>query len=308
MILVKGAVTVLSVIVVTAVAPSVAAQFVQEHVIAVESSTPASAKEFLQGNKGPSVQLAGQLRLAKDGPKQPLVVLLPGAGGIGASNHTSNEWARVLNEAGLSTFVLDSFTGRKRFVIGEHATLPPIVRVVDAFAALKVLSEHPFVDNGKISVMGFSHGSAGTMYSNTARFHKLYGNGLKFASHISVYGLCATRYRGDEDLISPMLILHGDADDWVPAAPCVDYAERLKKGGKDVQIITYPDAHHVFDSVYVGPVKKMDFTTAAGCRQEETDAGDIVSVQHRSPSRKRTRAELRAFREATTKQQQRRPT
>jgi dienelactone hydrolase len=262
---------------------SAAGQFVQEHVIAVESSTPPSAKDFLQGNKGQSVQLAGKLQLAKPGEKQPVVVLLPGAGGIGTSRHASNEWARVLNEAGISTFILDSFTGRKRYQIGEHAALPPIVRVVDAFAALKTLSEHPLVDSSKISVMGFSHGSAATMYTNLVRFQKQYGGGLNFAAHISLYGICATKYRDDENIIRPMLLLHGSADDWVPAAPCIEYAERLQKAGKNVRLITYPDAHHVFDAVSAGAVKRLDFMTAAACLLEETETGDIVSRDTQKP-------------------------
>lgn len=259
------------------------AQFVQEHIIAVESSTPASARDFLQGNKGPPVRLAGKLLLAKPGATQPVVVILSGAGGIGALRGTSNEWARVLNEAGISAFVLDSFTPRKRYHIREHATLPPIVRVLDAFAALHALSSHPSIDGSKISIMGFSHGSAAAMYTNLARFQKLHGNGLKFAAHVSNYGLCATKYLGDEETISPMLILHGAADDWVPAAPCLEYAERLKAAGRDVRLITYPDAYHVFDAPSVGEIKKLDFTTSAGCLQVETDTGEIVSRDTRKP-------------------------
>lgn len=268
---------------VAAPATSANAQFLQQHIIAVESSTPATIKDFLLGNKGPPVQLAGELRLAKPGDKQPVVVIVPGAGGIGASRHTSNEWARVLNEAGISTYILDSFTGRKRYQIAEHAALPPAVRIIDAFAALKMLSEHPFVDGSKISIMGFSHGSAAAMYTNLVRFQKQYGNGLKFAAHISIYGLCATQYRSDDEMISPMLLLHGAADDWVPAAPCVEYAERLQKAKKDVRLITYADAHHVFDSPFAKEIKKLDFTASAGCRQEETDAGEVISRDTRKP-------------------------
>ena len=210
-------------------------------------------------------------------------MILPGAGGIGASRHASNEWARALSEASISTFIIDSFTGRKKYLIGDHATVPPVVRVLDAFAALKMLSEHPFVDAGKISVMGLSHGSMGTMYTNLSRFQKQYGNGLKFAAHISIYGICGTKFRGDEDMVSPILIMHGAADDWVPAAPCIEYAERLQKAGKDVRLITYPDAHHVFDLVWAGEVKKLDFTTGAWCRQQETDAGDVVAQDTQKP-------------------------
>ena len=45
------------------------------------------------------------------------------------------------------------------------------------------------MDASKISVMGFSHASMATMYTNLSRFQKEYGNGLKFAAHISIYGL-----------------------------------------------------------------------------------------------------------------------
>jgi dienelactone hydrolase len=274
----------LAVVSTASIATSAHAQFVQQHIIAFESSTPTSMKDFLQGNKGSAITLAGELNLAKPpGQKQPAVVLMPGAGGIGAPRHTSGEWARVLNEAGIAAFIVDSFTARKLYVIGEHATLPPLYRVLDAFAALKVLSEHPFIDAGKISVMGFSHGSMAAMYTNIVRFQKMYGGDKKFAAHVSIYGLCGTKFRGDEEMTSPMLIQHGAADDWVPAAPCIDYAERLAKAGKDVRIITYPDAYHAFDSVSIGAMKKLDFTTSAGCRQEETETGDVVSVDTHKP-------------------------
>jgi dienelactone hydrolase len=243
------------------------AQFMVMQEIAVETSTP-SVDDFLKGGKGESVLIAGHLRLVKSGPpgqvapKQPVVVLMHGAGGQAPWNGYINEWARVLNEAGISTFNLDSYAGRGIFDAKGLAKLPAIVRVVDAFAALKVLSKHPSVDSDKIVVMGFSHGSAAALYSNVARFQKQYGNGLKFAANVSMYGLCSVKYDGDEDTVSPLLILHGTAEDWVPFAPCDEYAKRLAKAGKDVQIFGYPDSYHVFDSPAAGPVRKVDFRAA----------------------------------------------
>ena len=265
----------------TALAQPVAhAQFAVMQEIAVETSTP-SMDDLLKGNKGEPVLIAGHLRLVKSGPqgqvapKQPVVVLMHGAGGQSSWNGSINEWARVLNEAGVSTFNLDSFSGRGIFDVKGLAKLPAVVRVVDAFAALKALSKHPSVDSDKIVVMGFSHGSAAALYSNVARFQQYYGNGLKFAANVSMYGLCAVKYRGDEDTVSPLLILHGKAEDWVPFAPCDEYAQRLAKAGKDVRIIGYPDSYHVFDSPAVGPVRKVDFRTSAGCLLEETEGGIV---------------------------------
>ena len=45
----------------------------------------------------------------------------------------------------------------------------------------------------------------------------------------------------------PLLILHGEADDWTPAAPCIELAQNLKTAGLPVQTITYAGAHHGFD-------------------------------------------------------------
>ena len=45
----------------------------------------------------------------------------------------------------------------------------------------------------------------------------------------------------------PLLILHGEADDWTPAAPCVELAQKLSAAGLPVRTITYEGAHHGFD-------------------------------------------------------------
>jgi len=279
---------VLGLTVLTALAQSAAhAQFAVMQEIAIETSTP-SVADFLKGNKGEPVLIAGHLRLVKSGPpgqvapKQPVVVLMHGAGGQAPWNGYIQEWARVLNEAGISTFNLDSYAGRGIFDVKGLSKLPAIVRVIDAFAALKALSKHPSIDPDKIVVMGFSHGSAAALYSNVARFQKHYGGSLKFAANVSMYGLCGVKYGGDEDILSPLLILHGIAEDWVPFAPCDEYAQRLTKAGKDVRIIGYPDSYHVFDSPAAGPVRKMDFRTSAGCLLEETESG-IVSRDTQKP-------------------------
>jgi dienelactone hydrolase len=262
------------------------AQFAVMQEIAIESSTP-SPDDFLKGKPGEPVLIAGHLRLPQGGPpgqvapKQPVVVLMHGAGGQAPWNGYIHEWSRVMNEAGIGTFNVDSYSGRGIFDVKSLAKLPALVRVMDAYAALKALSKHPSIDAGKIVVMGFSHGGPAALYSNVARFQKMYGNGLKFAGNVSVYGLCGIKYREDEDVVSPLLILHGTDEDWVPYAPCDDYATRLGKAGKDVRIIGYPNSFHVFDSPAAGEVKKIKFNTSAGCMQEESDGGIVMRDTHK---------------------------
>jgi dienelactone hydrolase len=48
--------------------------------------------------------------------------------------------------------------------------------------------------------------------------------------------------------LAPLLILAGALDDWTPAEPCRQMAERSKAAGHPIDIIVYPNAHHAFDS------------------------------------------------------------
>jgi predicted esterase len=74
--------------------------------------------------------------------------------------------------------------------------------------------------------MGFSQGGSAALYSSMARFQKMYGNAdLQFVGHISAYAGCYTRFRDEEDVTKPILMLHGTADDLTPIAPCREWAE-----------------------------------------------------------------------------------
>jgi dienelactone hydrolase len=251
-------------------------------VIPIETWTTSTAG-VLTGDRGSKTLVACHLRLAKAAPKQPVVILMHGVGGVGPENGLIGTWSRVFNEAGISVCALDSYAGRGIKTLPEAQKLSFTALVLDTFATREVLSRHTLVDPDRIAVMGFSAGSPAAIYSNLERFQKMYGSG-KFAAHVSVYGLCGSKYHEDEKMVSPMLFLHGTADDWVPAAPCREYTSRLKNAGKDVRMIEYPDAHHVFDAPATGPVRKMaNVATAAWCRFAETDNGVVINTETRMP-------------------------
>jgi dienelactone hydrolase len=57
-----------------------------------------------------------------------------------------------------------------------------------------------------------------------------------------------TGYNGVYKSLAPLLILTGELDDWTPAEPCRQLAERAKAAGQPVDLTIYPGAHHSFDS------------------------------------------------------------
>lgn len=260
------------------------AQFARQEVHPFQSADTPSA-DFLAGKKGAPVTLAGYLRLPKASGKQPTVVLLHGAGGVGPFNGVVGEWSRVFNEAGYAVFIVDSWSGRGlQNIAADTGRVSTMSRIYDLVGALDVLAKHPLVDSSKIAVMGFSHGGQPALYSSLERFGKLFNSDARVAAHISVYGACNTTFHGDDAVSRPVLMLHGAADDWVLAAPCRDYASRLTKAGKNVSYIEYPEAHHAFDGPALAQVTKVaQGLTSRRCRLAESDGGIVLNAETKQP-------------------------
>jgi hypothetical protein len=67
--------------------------------------------------------------------------------GSGAVNSTSEAWVHQFNAMGVSTFVIDGFTGRGLTVTGPNqALLGRLNFIVDIYHALDILAKHPRVD------------------------------------------------------------------------------------------------------------------------------------------------------------------
>ena len=83
------------------------------------------------------------------------------------------------------------------------------------------------------------------------------GANLVFAGYIGLYPTCNRIFIDGLDVADkPIRIFHGAADDYVPAAGCRAYVDRLRKAGKDITITEYAGAHHVFDNPALkSPVK-----------------------------------------------------
>jgi dienelactone hydrolase len=264
------------------------AQVARQEVHPVQSVT-LSDTEFLNGKQGTPVTLAGVLRLPRVGSERlPAVVLLHGAGGMGGTGASIEEWSQELNQIGVATFALDSWSGRGIVETSTDQTRAGrLNRIVDAYRALELLAKHRQIDPARIAVMGFSHGGQSTLYSGVTRFRKAYGppGALEFAAHIAFYPACMTTYRTDDQVTTkPILVFHGTADDYNPIAPCRVYVQRLSKAGSDIRLIEYPGAFHVFDApVLKEPRKIAAAPTTARCVLAEGDGGVIVNEQTKQP-------------------------
>ena len=115
--------------------------------------------------------------------------------------------------------------------------------------ALELLSKHPRIDPKRIGCLGNSLGARGCLYLNVKRFQKMWGTpGLDYAASVPMYPPCNATFKDDDEITDTPIRIHvGELDTYFPFDSCVNYVDRLKAKGKDVDIKVYPDTHHGFE-------------------------------------------------------------
>jgi len=211
---------------------------------------------------GPDVELSGILfepaAPARRGERRPAVVLMHGCSGMFTSSgrlFTRNrDWAERFARRGFVALAVDSFGPRGIGSVceirdSERPAQPWEVRTADGYAALDYLARRADVDAKNVLVMGWSHGGSTVMGVVRPEALGRRAGGPHFRAAIAFYPGCTTplRLKGYQATM-PLLILHGEDDDWVPAARCVELAHKLKSAQFPVTTIVYPGAHHGFDT------------------------------------------------------------
>jgi dienelactone hydrolase len=244
-----------------------------------------SDQQFLTGDaSGKPATIAGVLRIAQGSGRLPLVILMHGSGGFEVN---ADLWQRQFGSLGISTFALDSFSGRGiASTVPDQSQLGRLNMILDLYRSLAVLAVHPLVDPNRIAVMGFSRGGQAALYATLKRFQKLWNqSGIDPAAYIALYPQCNTTFISDTDVTDhPIRIFHGISDDYVAIGPCRAYFNRLKQAGKDVQMAEYPDTWHAFDypSLPPDPIVVRNGQTTNCVLMEET-AGTIVNTATNKP-------------------------
>jgi dienelactone hydrolase len=246
-----------------------------------------SDQQFLTGDaNGKPVTVAGELRIAQGAGRLPVVVLMHGSSGVGSS---IEPWVHQFNAMGISTFVIDGFSGRGLTAVGPNqALLGRLNLIVDIYRSLDILAKHPRVDPDRIVLMGFSRGGQAALYASLDRFNKLWNkSGAQFAAYIPFYPDCSTTYATDTEVAArPIRIFHGTPDDYNPVASCKAYVARLQDAKRDVVLTEYPDSAHGFDGGLLGINTvgvSANAQTARNCHIREGEGGVLMNADTQAP-------------------------
>jgi dienelactone hydrolase len=244
-----------------------------------------SDEQFLKGDSfGRPTIISGTLRIAPGSGRLPLVILVHGSGGI---EENIARWERVFASLGISTFAIDSFSGRGIVsTVADQSQLGRLNMILDLYRSLAVLAADPRIDPSRIAVMGFSRGGQAALYASLKRFQKMWNpSGIDPAIYIALYAPCITTYIDDTQVSDhPIRIFHGRSDDWVEVAPCRGYFERLKQTAKDVQMTEFANTWHAFDypSLPSRPAN-VPYAQTTHCLLKEEPVGTIINMATHKP-------------------------
>jgi dienelactone hydrolase len=216
------------------------------------------------GARVPSGRLSAVL-LTPDGPGPfPVVILLHGCSGV---RPIQSQWADRLRSWGYAALILDSFSARGGVNVCADANQPlvtPRDRAADALSAALYLRTLPKIDGTRVAVLGDSHGGSTAVWVTRVEYERLYPGLL--AASVDYYGACGNA--ADHGSV-PLLVLSGEADDWVPPSNCLAFGKQLKPN-QPFEIHIYPGAVHMFDATNVnaltineGHKMRYDYTAAS---------------------------------------------
>jgi dienelactone hydrolase len=149
-------------------------------------------------------------------------VVLHGCGGVSEHHH---RWAAEIVRWGYVVLVLNSFGPRGyRNICAETSQVSVMARAYDAYAAADHLRGLPHVRGDRIGVVGFSHGGMAALRAVQRRTVSSL-DWRPFQASVAFYPACEAI---DPEIVTSLLVLIGDNDDWTPASRCRDVEPILR--------------------------------------------------------------------------------
>lgn len=197
------------------------------------------------------------------------MLLLHGCGGpyeaSGALSARMRSYTALLQQQGWSVLVLDSLTTRgERELCTQRLGTRKVTqanRRLDAWGGLAWLAQQPGVDAQRLGLLGWSHGGSTVLAAIEADRLSRRPDGVPLpAWAVAYYPGCMEVLQGGRRPAVPLLMQLGEADDWTPAQPCVQWANQVNssRGNRSgpeadlsvaasVEVALYPGAYHGFD-------------------------------------------------------------
>ena len=214
--------------------------------ITFSSANPFGLKDIITSlDRQKTQQVEGLLKLPKG--KGPFPLVLGVAGSLDWSKHHL-EYLEMYRSMGIATFAVQSFSSRNvTSTVGSQTEVTTAMMILDAYRAFEILADDPRIDKDRVAITGWSLGGGVALFSGWLPLVEKITDKVKFAAHLSIYPPCIVEPEILRFTDSPMHIMIGALDDWVPAAACEELVPKIKDSGANIGLTLYPDSHHSFD-------------------------------------------------------------
>ena len=240
-----------------------------------KSANPFSFKDIIKNLETQEEQeVYGVLTLPSNlSDKIPLIIGVAGSKDW-ASHH--REYMTMYQELGSATFELHSFQSRNiNSTVGSQVEVTTASIILDSYRAFEELASHPNINKDKVAITGWSLGGGVTLFSAWLPLKNAINKDLKFAAHLSYYPPCFVEPKSLDFSDSPIHLLTGELDNWVPAQACVDLASKMRENGSDIMVTVYKNAHHSFDREQPLEVVENGYLLE-DCRLKMRDDGAVL--------------------------------
>jgi dienelactone hydrolase len=185
---------------------------------------------------GGAFMLVGTLNKPQGQGPFPAIVMLSGGAGW---RESWNNWVERFVKWGYVALQVGTLESRGVTWFSD-GNVSPRDAAQDAHDAKTYLSTLPYVDGKQVSLIGWAFGGWAVLYAIDPSI-SIQNRGSPFRVSIAFDPLCDQPLMGFD---APLLILHGELDDWHSVARC-----RIIEGRSEHEIILkiYPGAHMYFD-------------------------------------------------------------
>ena len=213
----------------------------------------------------------------------PAVILLHSSWGLSSQE---SFYANELNNMGIATYVIDSFTPRgvaKTSV--DQSLVSGASMIQDAYQVLDYLQGVPEIIEERVAVMGFSKGGIVAFYSAFDEIKRAVNinSNASFAAHIAYYPWCGIRLKNMQVTGAPILIQGGSKDIITPVDKCSQLVreEFSESDQASVLVKTHIGARHAFDHPTLSKVPfplSLDAQVPALCDIRQNDQSEFIEV------------------------------
>jgi len=181
-------------------------------------------------------------------------------------NDYARRRARELAQLGYAALAIDMYGGGKHTEhkaeamemmhgVASHSK----ISMARALAGLDLLKAQAEVDAKRVAAIGYCFG--GKIVLDMAR------QGMDLAGVVSFHGVLATSTPAQKGKVKArVLVLNGEADQFIPAADIAATQKEMKNAGVDFTFVNYPGAKHAFtstDADRLGKENGMDIAYSA---------------------------------------------